>query len=163
MLSSCIKGKMEIITATKLHIPAIIKLWKEFMDFHKDVDPHFPMRKDAHLNWEKYLRELMNSEDAQVLVAQDKGRVIAYSISVITRYAPIWERETYGMINDLAVTSEYRRKGIGQQMLNKIYEWFKSKNIERIELSVAARNQVSNSFWKRQGFQDYSHRLYIDL
>ncbi len=34
---------MEITPATEKHIPEIIELRKEFMDFHKDIDPRFPV------------------------------------------------------------------------------------------------------------------------
>jgi len=154
---------MEIITATEKHIPEIVELWKEFMDFHKDIDPRFPMRKDAHLEWEKHLRELMKSEDTQVLVVLDKNQAVGYSVSQINKYAPLWECETYGMIDTLAVKSNYRRKGIGEQMLVKIMEWFKMYNVDRVELSVAARNQVGYHFWRKHGFRDYIHRLYLDI
>ncbi len=153
---------MEIIEATDSHIPEIVQVWKEFMDFHKDIDPRFPMSKNAHLNWEKYLRDLMDSEDALVLIALDKSRVVGFSISQISKYPPIFKRETYGSIDSIAVKSEYRRKRIGEQMLTKIYEWFASRNIDRIELSVAARNRVGYSFWKKHGFQDFMHRLYLE-
>ncbi len=153
---------MEIISATDTHIPEIVELWKEFMDHHKDIDPRFPVRKDAYVEWEKHLRGLMKSEDNQILVALDSSYIVGYSIAQISRYAPLWERETYGTISDLAVKSDYRRKGIGEKMLAKIYQWFESRNIGRIELSVAARNQVGYSFWKKHGFQDYMHHLYLD-
>ena len=153
---------MEITVATNTHIPEVVELWKEFMDFHKDIDPRYPMRRDAHLEWKKHLCELMQSEDSLVLVALDKGRIIGYSISCINIYAPLWELNLYGAIDDMAVKSEYRRQGIGEQLLAKIFEWFGSRNIDRIEVSVAAKNQIGYSFWKKHGFQDYTHRLYLD-
>jgi len=153
---------MEIILAIDSHIPEITELWKEFMDFHKDIDPRFPIRGDAPLELEKHLRELMKSEDALILVAFDGNHMVGFSISLINRYAPIWKREFYGAIDSIAVKSEYRRKGIGEQMLAKIFGWFESRNIDRIEISVAAKNQVGYTFWKKHGFQDYTHRLYLD-
>ena len=72
------------------------------------------------------------------------------------------ERETYGFIDTMAITSDYRRQGIGEQMLDRIFEWFDSQDIDRIELSVSARNQVGYSFWRKHGFHDFMHRLYLD-
>lgn len=154
--------EVKIAVATDSHVPEIVEVWKEFMDFHKDVDPRFPMRKDAHLNFEKHLRELMESEDNLILVALDKNQVVGFSTSRIAKYTPVWERETYGYVDTMAVTSDYRRKGIGERMLAKILEWFESRNIDRIELSVAARNQIGYSFWRKHGFKDYTHHLYLD-
>jgi len=153
---------VEITVATDSHVPGIVEVWKEFMDFHKDIDPRFPMSKNAYVNWEKHLRDLMKSEDALVLVALDEDPVVGYSISLISKYPPVFERETYGFIASMAVQSNYRRKGIGERMLGKIYEWFELLNIDKIELTVTAKNQIGYSFWKKHGFQDYTHRLYLD-
>jgi ribosomal protein S18 acetylase RimI-like enzyme len=154
--------KMEIIEAIDSHIPEIVELWKEFMDFHKDIDPVFSRSEDGHLSFEKHLRDSINSEDWHILVALDKGCVVGFSTSQISKYAPVFEMKTHGGINTMAVKSNYRRKGIGEQMLEKILKWFESRNIDRIELSVAANNQIGYSFWKKHGFKDYRHRLYLD-
>jgi len=153
---------MEITVAEDSHVPGIVEVWKELMDFHRDIDPHWTRSEDGHINWEKFLRDLMKSEDAQVLVALDEGHVVGYSISEISKYPPIFQREIRGVIDDMAVTSDYRRKGVGEEMLARIRQWFQSRNIDRIELSVAARNQIGYSFWKKHGFQDYMHRLYLE-
>jgi ribosomal protein S18 acetylase RimI-like enzyme len=153
---------MQITVAEDSHVPGIVEVWKELMDFHRDIDPHWTRSENGHTNWENFLREMMKSEDAQVLVAVDKGHVVGYSISEIGKYQPIIQRETRGVINDMAVISDYRRKGIGEEMLSRIRQWFDSRNIDRIELSVAARNQIGYSFWKKHGFQDYMHRLYLE-
>ena len=157
-------AKMKIVKAAEKHIPEIIELWKELTDFLKDIDPDalWSRSKNGHTNWEKLLRGVMGSENALVLVALYKGHVVGYSISEISRYPPIYEREIYGFIDDMAVRSDYRRKGIGEQMLGRILQWFESRNIDRIELTVAAKNQLGYSFWKKHGFKDYMRRLYLD-
>jgi len=38
---------MEIVPAKDSHIPEIIELWKEFMNFHREMDTRFPMSTDA--------------------------------------------------------------------------------------------------------------------
>lgn len=156
------KDQIEIITATKLHIPGVIELWKELMDFHRNIDAYWSRRENGHIEYEKFLRGMLESEDAIVLVTTDKGQIVGYSSSRINRPSVnTRECDAYGDITDMVVKAEYRRKGIGQQMLAKIFEWFELKNINRIELSVAAQNRVSNSFWKKNGFKDYIHRLYL--
>lgn len=153
---------MEIVVATDKHIPEIIEVWKEFMDFHKDIDPYLGRGENGHIQFENHLRDLMKSEDTQILIALDKDCAVGYSVSLISKRNPIFKSETYGLISDMAVKSGYRRRGIGEQMLARIYEWFESRNIDRIELNVVARNQIGYSFWKKHGFKDYIHRLYLD-
>jgi len=152
---------MKIVIAAEKHIPEIIELWKEFMDFQKDIDPYLGRGEDGHIKFENQLRDLMKSGDNLILVALDKDHVIGYSVSLSPRTL-VLKTETYGFISDMAVQSNYRRQGIGEQMLAKIYEWFESRNIDRIELTVVAKNQIGYSFWRKHGFKDYIHRLYLD-
>lgn len=153
---------MEITVAKDAHIPGIVEVWKELMDFHMDIDPRFTRSENGHISFEKHLRDMIGSEDTHILVALDNNTVVGFSICQIGKHPPVFEHETYGLISDMAVKSDYRRRGIGERMLTKIYKWFESRNINRIELSVAARNQVGYSFWKKHGFRDYMHRLYLN-
>lgn len=154
------ESKVEVLPVQDAHIPEIIKIWKEFMDFHKGIDLFFARSADGHIHQEKHIRDSMQSENAQVLVAVRNGEVVAYSISEIHVRPPVFCYRTFGVISDLAVKSAYRGKGIGGKMLEKIFEWFNSRNIHRIELRVVSENQIGYNFWKKHGFQDYMHSLY---
>ncbi len=122
----------------------------------------FTRRENGHLNFEKYVKELIKSNQAQVLVALDKEEVVGYSISYIQFYPPVFKQRVYGLINDLAIKETHRRKGLGEQMLFKMFQWFKSHGLERIELRVSVRNKIGYSFWKKHGFKDYQHILYLE-
>lgn len=154
---------MEIVRAEHSHVPEIVELWKELMDFHKNLDSFFSRREDGHMNFEKHVNDLIESDDSLVLVALDEGHVVAFSISQISEYPPVLQLENYGHIWDMAVKSGYRGRGIGGLMLAKILEWFKSRKIRRIELRVAVKNRVGYSFWKKQGFEDYLHVLFLNI
>ncbi|MCJ7576823.1 MAG: GNAT family N-acetyltransferase [candidate division Zixibacteria bacterium] len=153
---------MEIISATDSQVFEIVELWKEFWDYHQKMDPKFfVMSEDGPSKFEEYLRDLIKSDDAQVLVVLDEGQIVAYSIAQILKRPPIAKHPEYGFISHLCVKSEYRRKGLGKQILDKILEWFKSRQIDRIELSVVAKNQIAYSFWKKQGFEIFLHRMFL--
>jgi ribosomal protein S18 acetylase RimI-like enzyme len=152
---------IHIILAEESHIPGILNVWKEFMDYHKKLDSLFTRRKNSHLKFEKYIKELIKSNNAQVLVALDKEDVVGYSITLIGFYPPVFKRRVYGLINDLAIKETHRRKGLGEQMLSKMFQWFKSHGLDRIELRVSMRNKIGYSFWKKHGFKDYQHILYL--
>jgi len=153
---------MEIIEASEKYIPEITKLWMEFMLFHKDFDPRFPLVKDAHVKFENHLRESIDSENSIVLVVIDDDNSAGFAVAQTSSYPPIFESCKLGMIDSIYMKSEYRRKGIGEELLGKIYEWFDKKKIDRVELSVASLNSVGFSFWKKQGYREYTYRLYLD-
>ncbi|MBU7019041.1 MAG: GNAT family N-acetyltransferase [Theionarchaea archaeon] len=153
--------EIKITQATDAHIQGIAELWKESMGFHEEIDAHFAVHENAHTDYVPHLQEVMQKKDAQVLVALDKERVVAYSVSLLFERPPVFEERIYGFISDLAVTSDYRRKGIGGKLLDSMIEWFESKNVKRIELRVVAQNDVGYSFWRKHGFRDFMHELYI--
>ena len=153
---------MKVIPAADQHVHEIVEIWKGFMDFHGDIDPSLQRREDGHEHFEKYVREKIDSDDATVLVATDEEKAIGYSIVYISNHPPVLKMERYGFIDSLTVRSEYRRKGVGTAILNKMYEWFDSRDITRIQLNVLPNNVAGNSFWRKKGFRDFTHTLYME-
>ncbi len=154
---------IEIIRATEYHVPAIIELWKEFIDYHRDIEPVYARTEDAAAKFEEHLKNLMASDDSQVLVALDRGEAVAYSISQISKRPPMVLQTEFGFISDLGVRSDYRRKGLGEQVLNRILEWFESRRVKRIELLVLSQNHTAVSFWKKHGFETFVNRMFVSV
>ncbi len=152
---------MKVTRAANEHVTAIVEIWKELMDFHKDLDPIYARSADAHANFEKHLRELMASGDSLVLVALEATRVAAYAIAQTKKRPPVFQHDTYGLVCDVAVTARYRRKGIGEKLLREILGWFESLGIHGIQVRVAAKNPVANAFWRKHGFRDHMYDLYL--
>jgi GNAT superfamily N-acetyltransferase len=151
---------MEIIKAQEQHIPEIIKLWEEFARFHEPFDPRYPMKDDVRTGYEIHLREEMAKEDTKVFIAIDKHKIIGYAMAMIRKSIP-WKRERYGFIEEMFITADYRRHGAGTKIVKAIIEWFKAEKLDMVELTVAAKNTVGYSFWKKHGFKDYLHNLYL--
>lgn len=153
--------EIEIIPAEGAHVPEIVELWKEAMDFYEALNPLLARSEDGHIHMEKHLHDMIQSEDTQVLAALHKGRVVGYTIFRIYTRPPILQYRTSGFIVDMAVKSDYRRKGIGGKMLHTILKWFESHNVDRIELRAAPENEVAFSFWKKHGFQIYMYDMHL--
>ena len=155
---------IEIVKAEEKHVADIGRLWWEFILFHQDIDPIWtPLEGSIPGFIENHLRRFMKSEDGLVLVAGDKGKVIGYSLSEIRRISPGLKREKYGYIDEMAVTANYQRRGIGEKMLAEIMRWFQSNDIKRVELGIAAGNQMACAFWQKHGFKVYRHTLYSEI
>ncbi len=153
---------MNIIPAKEEHIAELVEIWKEFMDFHNEFNPFHSRREDGHKNWEVFLRKSMESELGLVLVCIDEEKVVAYSISHVKDCPPVFQHDQMGFISDMSVNEEYRRKGIGEMMLMEIFDWYKAQGIDRIELRVEPRNDIGYSFWRKHGFKEHVHTLYLE-
>ena len=151
---------MKIREANYSDLPEIVKLWKEFMDFHRDLDPFFTCSNEGPSNFQKHLEGQMESDDAALLVAEESGKITGYTKIGISEYPPVFKMDKYGLISDVAVANEYRRKGIGQALYNASTKWFADKGITRIELRVANINNVARGFWSKMGFKPYMTTMY---
>jgi len=153
-----------IIEAEEKHIPEITRLWKEFIQFHIDIEPIWIPNEGAEDGQrEEQTKPLMASDKGLVLVALDGDEVIGYSISEIKDPPRGSTRLEYGYIHHVAVTENYRRTGVGEQMFSEILKWFKSKGMDRIELDITSKNYVSSSFWGKLGFEEYVRTLYREI
>lgn len=137
-------------------------MWKELIDYHKDIDLFFKRREDAHLNYESFARENIESEEATYFVAIEDNKIVGYVLVKIDEYPPIYLYEKHGAIYDLFVKSTCRGRGIGSRLLDKAIEWLNYKGLERIELNIVSQNGKAYSFYLKHGFRDYMHRLFLE-
>lgn len=154
---------MKIVTGKKEHLPGLKEVFIELMEHHKPIDYRFPMIEDAQVIYQKRLLDYMGNDDTQILAALDGDEVIGFATLRIEKYSPVFHPGTYGMIDDMAIKASYRRKGIGEKMLEAAYEWFRSKKVDRVELSVLVQNEAGYAFWKKQGYKDYLHYMYLNI
>ena len=158
-----IMEKIKYREATKEDLSRIIELWKEFIDFHKNRDPFFSRSKEGPENFGKYVLENMTKDDAIVYVAETTGEVVAYILAMIQDYPPAFEIKKYGFVSDLAVTSGYRRSGIGMKLFNIAKDWFIQRGMNRAEIGVVVTNETATSFWNKMGFKSYKEVRYLEL
>lgn len=65
-----------------------------------------------------------------------------------------------GEITELIVTSKIRSKGVGNALISKIEEYFKSAGCEYILVDVFAYNKNAINLYGKNG---YHHRMYTNI
>ena len=155
--------KVTIRNANEKDLPSVIKIWKEFIDFHKEKDRLLTRRADGHEYFAKFFRENIEKETALVLVAETEGKVVGYCQNLIEVFPPVLVTEKYGNVMDMAVTEKYRSQGIGEKFFNEAKKWFKEKGIERLEVRVLVANEIATSFWRKIGFKPYLETVYMEI
>ena len=66
-----------------------------------------------------------------------------------------------GYIYHLSVNVNYRKNGIGSELVKNCLESFKLEKISKVALLVFKYNEAGNSFWEKQGFilrEDINYR-----
>lgn len=65
-----------------------------------------------------------------------------------------------GIITELIVTSKVRSKGVGQELINKLEEYFKLNGCEYVLVDVFAYNDNAIKFYNKKGFHS---RMVVDI
>lgn len=86
-----------------------------------------------------------------VYVACEDNKVIGFVHVEVYEvlYAP-----SMANILGIAVSSEYRRQGIGKLLLSKAEEWAKCKGINMMRLNSGATRKEAHEFYRSMGYND---------
>lgn len=96
------------------------------------------------------IQEMSSRGNYQIFVACDGDKVVGF-IGCVSYLA--FELENEGMkIIALAVSKEYRRKGIGTKLLKTAEQWAKENNIEVILLNSGLPREDAHTFYESQGY-----------
>ncbi len=157
------KQTIEIRPATREDLSRILELWDELMSFHSQRDPFWNRCKQAESRFADFIGKSMTEADKFVPVACVNGRVVGYAHAAIQEHPPVLVNPRYGQIMEISVTQGLRRTGIGQRLVESILEWFRSRNLSRIEVRMHSVNEISTRFWAKLGFRPYLITSYLEL
>ncbi|MFT8351262.1 GNAT family N-acetyltransferase [Clostridium saccharoperbutylacetonicum] len=65
-----------------------------------------------------------------------------------------------GYIYHTAVSNTARKQGIGTKLVNTAIEALKEQGINKVALVAFETNELGNSFWKSQGFEERNDLVY---
>lgn len=132
------------------------------IEFHARRDPIFEPSESGHVMYAEWFTRNIDNDLYLPLVAIVGGIAVGFCMSIIREKPGTWLYEEYGEINDLGVSSQFRRKGVGEKLVKTSIEWFNSRGITRIEAKIAPPNEISSRFWRKIGLKPYLETLYLN-
>lgn len=90
----------------------------------------------AYLNW------LFRRDVAGIWVAEEDGKIVGFVASDGNWFSKR-EGKVVGAIHELVILPEYRNKGIGKALVEKVIEYFKSRGLDTAELWVGDKKNQS--------------------
>ncbi|HZC15602.1 MAG TPA: GNAT family N-acetyltransferase [Caulobacteraceae bacterium] len=102
----------------------------------------------------RFLVGQIGHEGAMVLAAaEERVGVVGYAYAALE--GPDWMalRGTAGVIYDIIVDPDHRRRGIGQRLLNEALAALKALGAPRVVLSTAHQNATAQSLFAKAGFR----------
>lgn len=96
------------------------------------------------------------SDSKTYLVVTDENRVIGFGS--LSLKDDLWPEGRVAYLDELVVDTEYRSKGIGARLLQRLIDTARRKGCYRIELTSAFYRKDSHRFYERHGF---ASRAYV--
>lgn len=105
--------------------------------------------------------EEVKENDGKCFLAIENDKAIGLIMGTIIKYDEFdyldYKCPKEGEITELVVTSKIRSKGVGQALMNKMEEYFKSVGCEYILVDVFAYNENGIKFYDKQGYHPRMH------
>lgn len=107
--------------------------------------------KDSEISYYN-LEQLITNANAQLVVAEYEGELIASGYALIKKSQPFEQHDYFSYLGFMFVDPRFRRKGINKQIIDSLVEWSKSKGMVEIRLDVFEQNQSAVLAYEKLGF-----------
>jgi ribosomal protein S18 acetylase RimI-like enzyme len=136
------------------------ELWSEFMRFNGRFDSSFSIKDKAKDIFSKEMSDKYPASDFRLAVAENGSGLIGFCFSYISHKPKYFKIEKFGFIGDLYVKPEFRRLGVGHDLVKDALNFFAKKRVNQIELLVAVKNDDAIKFWEAIGFKQLLTWMY---
>jgi GNAT superfamily N-acetyltransferase len=130
-------------------------LWRELLQHHAPLDPHYALRPGALAAWREHVARLADDGDARLLVCGDAGALSGFCTVEMLSGSPLVAEDGRAEITDLFVVPDARRAGVGRALVAAALDWVREQEIVRVEVRVASANQDGQAFWRALGWGDF--------
>ena len=140
----------------------LVELEEYILTIDKDnLDQLHPEYRDkmALLDLEK-----LKENNGKCFLAVENNKAVGVIMGIVGTYDKYdyldYKCPKRGEITELIISKNVRSKGIGQMLMQKMEDYFKSIDCEYIVIDVFAYNKLAINFYKKQG---YHTRGLIDI
>lgn len=147
--------------------PANLGDLETLLDFEQAIiEYERPMVADMMTDKFNYydLKELILSDNARVLVAEQSGQLVGSGYAKVKRSRNYLTDEYHSFLGFMYVDPQYRGKGINGMIVNELINWSKNRGLNIVRLTVFEENGSAIKAYQKIGFKKevIEMRLVID-
>ena len=147
---------LQIRHARKQDLGAVTDLIVRTKRLNNEFDPMFAVVSDAKSRAEKHVGGSIGTQDKLLLVAVEGLKVVGV-LRAEMRERLFYEPHDEGFITDFYILPEYRRKALGNAMIQRASAELKKMGAEIIVADVPAQNEIANRFYVKRGFRSLTN------
>ncbi len=125
---------------------------KESKEFDKTLNCDWPLGPKSR----EYFQSRIDGEGV-CCVCEENGKILGYFAGGLTGREDY--RLDFGQIAELEnifVLDNYRSQGLGQKMLDFLFDWCQKKSVARVKVIASVQNLKGIDFYEKNGFQKYN-------
>lgn len=155
--------RIEVREARIDDLGGVVDLWEQMIEHHTRLSHHFTLSKDGVDRYSKYLARKFSEKSTKLIVASTEGRLVGFMLCLLSPNVPVFKERTLGIVSDVYVRPEFRKRGITKEMLKVGLRWFHKNKVATVQLSVAAANLEARAAWGQLGFKPHMMMKRLDL
>ena len=107
--------------------------------------------------WRKarHIDEDVAANPAGIFVAESQGRMVGYITTRVDREAG------KGRIPNLAVAEDFRRRGLGRQLIERALDYFRSEGLAYAVIETMAQNPIGQHLYPACGFVEIARQVHF--
>jgi PhnO protein len=140
---------MNIRTGTLADVDALLDLMEELLEPPGSPPPGYSRDRARD-----GLRYLVESKDADVLVAHQDGRIVG--LATLYRTFPAVRHGWRCWLQDLVVTGPARSSGVGKALLDAATDWARERGCTHLMLDSGHGRKDAHRFYLREGMAQES-------
>jgi len=138
----------------------ILILKKQIQNFHHCHKPDFYKKTDSPFSKNEF-EKLLVSIDSKVYVVESGDKIYGYAITRVISFQanPLIVDHKRLFIDDIIIDPEYRKKGIGKFLIEKLESVCRSEGYNYLDLNVWSFNTEAIDFYRKHGMRESILRM----
>ena len=136
-------------------------LLAEVNHLHAEALPHVYRRIAADDQTADFLLSCLADDGTRLFVAEEAGWLVGY-VALHVTYAPdtpVHLPRRWVLIDTIVVREAFRRRGIGQALVERAHAWAAQEGIDEVELKVAEFNAAAIALYEKLGYVTAFRRM----
>ncbi|MGJ8737754.1 GNAT family N-acetyltransferase [Zobellia laminariae] len=130
-------------------LDTLLEFEQGIIAFERPFDP--TLKEDPISYYD--LGELIKSDDAEVVVIEHEGQLVASGYAQIKKGKPYLDHELYSYLGFMYTDASFRGQGLNKKVVEALKDWSKSKGISEIRLTVYDDNAGAIRAYEKVGFK----------
>lgn len=132
---------------------------------HADALPHIFKQPSATTFPPTTVTKLLSDPNNRFFLAEENGVGVGYAWAEICRRpenAAQFARNTL-LVHHISVQPDHQQSGHGERLVAAVKALAKAERINTVTLDTWSFNISAHTFFERQGFSAYNHRLWMEV